>query len=92
MAKASLTGICTCSFFYILTGIIGYVLYGSETKANFLLMLEKEDINIVLYYGMNLGFLLSVFFSFPVMFFGARNNFIAIIKTIIAKDNTKVRG
>ena len=31
---------------------------------------------------MNGGFLCSVFFSFPVMFFGARNNFIALIKMI----------
>jgi len=30
MTKASLTGICACSFFYILTGIIGYALYGSN--------------------------------------------------------------
>lgn len=34
---------------------------------------------------MNGGFLVSVFFSFPVMFFGARNNFIAIMKLIILK-------
>lgn len=32
---------------------------------------------------MNGGFLVSVFFSFPVMFFGARNNFISITKVVI---------
>lgn len=32
---------------------------------------------------MNGGFLVSVFFSFPVMFFGARNNFINITKMVI---------
>jgi len=39
MTKASLVGICSCSFFYILTGLIGYALYGSKVEANFLLML-----------------------------------------------------
>ena len=34
---------------------------------------------------MNGGFLISVFFSFPIMFFGARNNFIEIIKILILK-------
>jgi hypothetical protein len=56
-------------------------------------MLERNDINDVLYFGMNLGFLLSVFFSFPVMFFGARNNFIAIMKTVLSKGkNLQPKG
>jgi hypothetical protein len=36
-----------------------------------------------LYYTMNVGFLISITFSFPIMFFGGRNNFIAIINAII---------
>ena len=36
---------------------------------------------------MNAGFLVSVFFSFPVMFFGARNNFIALMKMIALRKN-----
>lgn len=43
---------------------------------------------------MNIGFLISVFFSFPVMYFGARNNFIAIAKTlslIIRKNKEEYR-
>jgi hypothetical protein len=42
--------------------------------------LKVDQLNKVLYWGMNGGFLLSIFFSFPVMFFGARNNFIALIQ------------
>lgn len=34
---------------------------------------------------MNIGFLISIFFSLPVMFFGARNNFIALMKMILIK-------
>ena len=32
---------------------------------------------------MNLGYLLSVFFSYTLIFFGCRNNFISIVNTII---------
>jgi amino acid permease len=91
MSKASLTGLLTVAFFYIITGNIGYALYGSKVQANFLLNLESEDINHILYFGMNGGFLISVFFSFPVMFFGARNNFIALGKMVLTKNNKKAK-
>lgn len=44
---------------------------------------ELKNYNTALYLLMNIGFLSSVFFSFPIMFFGARNNFIAIAKHLI---------
>jgi len=44
---------------------------------------ERKKYNTALYLLMNIGFLSSVFFSFPIMFFGARNNFIAIAKQLI---------
>lgn len=55
-------------------------MYGPTVETNFLLNLTLEGLNDFLFWGMNAGFLLSVFFSFPVMFFGARNNFIALIQ------------
>lgn len=88
MNKASLAGIGACSLAYLIVGILGYSLYGSspDFDANFLLALPIDKINTVLFFGMNLGFLISVLFSFPVMFFGARNNFIAIAKLIFIKS------
>lgn len=86
MSKASITGLLTVAFFYIITGNIGYALYGDSVQANFLLNLDHKDINDVLFFGMNGGFLISVFFSFPVMFFGARNNFIALGKLVLTKN------
>lgn len=38
---------------------------------------------------MNIGFLVSVLFAYPIMFFSARNNFIAIVKLFIAHYNEK---
>jgi hypothetical protein len=91
MKKATLTAILSCSFFYLLTGLIGYVLYGNSVKPNFLLMLQKDQIHFLLYFGMNLGFLISIFFSFSVMFFSSRNNFIAIMKLLLSKNTRKNR-
>ncbi len=83
MTKASIFGILGCAFFYFLVGNIGYCLFGKNVQGNFLLAFNRDKVNDALYILLNFGFLVSVFFSFPVMFFGARNNFIAISKTII---------
>ena len=83
MAKASISGVLGCAFFYVLVGNIGYCLYGNNLQGNFLLSFTRGDINEALFILLNGGFLISVFFSFPVMFFGARNNFIAITKNVI---------
>ena len=87
MTKASIFGILGCAFFYFLVGNIGYCLYGRSVKGNFLLAFKKGSINEGLFILLNFGFLVSVFFSFPVMFFGARNNFIAITKSIALSIN-----
>ncbi len=81
-----MVGLGTVAFFYIIVGIVGYAMYGKEVQTNFLLNLKIEDLNDVLYFGMNCGFLLSIFFSFPVMFFGARNNFIALIQFFMTRN------
>lgn len=83
MAKASISGVLGCAFFYLLVGNIGYCLFGNHLQGNFLLSFKRSETREVLYILLNGGFLISVFFSFPVMFFGARNNFIAISKTVI---------
>jgi len=38
MKKASLAAVSFCTFFYILTGLMGYILYGNKVQSNFLLM------------------------------------------------------
>ena len=64
-------------------------MYGPKVKTNFLLNLKIDDLNDVLFWGMNGGFLVSVFFSFPVMFFGARNNFVALVQMFLNRNNGK---
>lgn len=80
-----MVGLGTVAFFYILVGNVGYAMYGSNVQTNFLLNLKIDDLNDFLFFSMNGGFLISVFFSLPVMFFGARNNFIALIQIIATR-------
>jgi hypothetical protein len=85
-----LAGVGICAFCYLLIGILGYSLVGSTVQGNFLLSIDYESSNKAIYYFINGGFLISVFVAFPIMFFGCRNNFIALIKLAMAK--TTVRG
>lgn len=84
ITSACLTAIVSCGSIYLIVSIYTYMLYGSDLKANFLLCIDKNQTNPLLYYGMNIGFLVSVLFAYPIIFFSARNNFIAIIKLFIA--------
>jgi hypothetical protein len=83
MLKTSFLGILGCATLYLIVGNLGYCLYGREVEGNFLLVFHRGDISEPLFILLNLSFLISVFFSFPFMFFGARNNFIALVKMAI---------
>jgi amino acid permease len=84
ITSACLTAIVSCGSVYLVVSIYTYMLYGSSLKANFLLCLDKNTTDPILYYGMNIGFLVSVLFAYPIMFFSARNNFIAIVKLFLS--------
>jgi hypothetical protein len=88
MSRASVVGLGVVAFFYILVGNVGYAMYGSSVETNFLLNLKIDDLEDWLFYGMNGGFLISIFFSFPVMFFGARNNFIALCQMFAERNKS----
>ena len=84
MSRATLTALTVCSTIYLCVGNMGYCLFGKNIQGNFLLSFRREEINEILYLFMNIGFLVSVFFSFPVVFFAARNNLIAVIQDILS--------
>jgi amino acid permease len=93
MSQATLAGILVCSASYLLIGILGYhLVYSIESgdgivQANFLSNISYDpDKSPIIYFIINCGFLLSVFFAFPIMFFGCRNNFIALLQLLLAKD------
>ncbi len=96
MGFASLAGILICSGSYLLVGIMGYHLVhtinGSTEgiQANFLKSLPYSTVKPAIFFIVNCGFLLSVFFAFPIMFFGCRNNFIALMQLLLAKEGDDV--
>ena len=83
---ASLAGITFCIICYILVGLLGYYYSGAEIEANFLSSLKYGKVQDFFYFTINFFFLISVFCAFPIMFFGCRNNFIALIKLVIVKE------
>jgi amino acid permease len=90
MLNASWTGCISCFFIYSSVSFLGYLTYGNAiNKSNFLRFLNKEQIGEVLYLVINLVFLGSVLCSFPIIFFGARNNFIALFKVLRSAANKK---
>ena len=87
--KASILGLVGCAVLYTFAGTMGYCLYGHDVKSNFLLSLDRKQINEPLYYIMKICFLISVYIAYPIIFFGARNNSRSIYRTIRAKLNER---
>jgi len=85
MALAAFIGVVFCAISYITVGILGYSYVGEDVSANFLSSFIYAEMSKPFFYLLNSTFLLSIFFAFPIMFFGCRNNFIALIKLVMLK-------
>ena len=85
-ALASMAGIAFCISSYLLVGILGFDYAGGDIGANFLNSLSYQKINAGFFFVINICFLLSVFCAFPIMFFGCRNNFIALVKLALLSN------
>jgi len=86
MSKAVFIAIVSCTLSYLIIGIMGYNYVGDSAYANFLNSLQYNRIAPAFFFIINAGFLLSIFFAFPIMFFGCRNNFIALIQLAMLKN------
>jgi len=85
MTKAVLIAVIFCTSSYLMLGIMGYDYVGEIASANFLNYLDYNKVDGPFFFIINFGFLLSIFFAFPIMFFGCRNNFIALIQLMTLK-------
>jgi amino acid permease len=83
MSRAVLIGVVFCTLSYLMIGIMGYDYVGDKVQANFLNSLEYKRVAPAFFFVINAGFLLSIFFAFPIMFFGCRNNFIALVQLAV---------
>jgi amino acid permease len=96
MTTASWVASGACYIIYVSVAFLGYMTYGNNSdpdkaiQPNFLNILQREEIGDWLYIIMNLVFMISVLCSFPVIFFGARNNFIAFINSLQKKGDREV--
>ena len=80
MLLASVLGILISATAYALFGVLGYNLAGKDVEGNFLESIQFHHTNRVVFILINGGFLVSNFATYPLMFFGCRNTFIAIIQ------------
>ena len=91
MAQVSLMGGLFCATSYILVGLIGYHYFGEGVSANFLSSFHYATFSKPFFFLLNTSFLISIFFAFPIMFFGCRNNFIALIQLFLDRRAKKWR-
>lgn len=85
MKAATLVSIIFCTLCYLLIGIMGYYYVGDTAGANFLNSLPYKKISKAFYFTIKIPFLVSIFFALPLMFFSARNNFIAFLQLLLLK-------
>jgi len=76
----SYTGMSISTIFYLIVGIFGFGLYGNETDPNFLKKASIERLGKTAFIMLNFAFYISTVLTTPLVFHGARNNFLALIK------------
>lgn len=97
MIKGTVLGVTFCLVIYLITGVIGLLMYGTNIKGSVLGLLEndiekyKESDNVILVSVIiiNIAFLISSTMSIPLMFFSLKKNFINSIIFCKKKFNKK---
>ena len=82
MNKLVFTGVLCCSVMYIAIGVMGRLIVGPSIAPNLLNSISYNDMSPYLYMLIYLGFIIELFFAYPVVFFSCKNNFICILKII----------
>jgi amino acid permease len=97
MMKATTCGVIFCFVIYIITGIVGFLMYGYTLKDTILAALAQnaesakgsDSFIIVVLVIVNIAFLISATMSIPLMFFSLKKNFLNTVifcKKIIKKQ------
>ena len=84
MVRSSFLGVGFCLTIYLITGVIGLLMYGTNIKGSVLSLLEKDieqyketdNVILVSIIIINIAFLISSTMSIPLMFFSLKKNFI----------------
>ena len=91
MAAAIAVSLAFCTSSYLLVGILGYYYVGDTVGANFLNSLSYQKLPTFYYCTIKLSYLLSLFFAIPLMFFGGRNNLIALSQLLLQTNRNQPR-
>ncbi|KRX00604.1 hypothetical protein PPERSA_12823 [Pseudocohnilembus persalinus] len=82
----SFGGLFSSYVLYMVVAIMGYLAYGKNVKVDFIDTIDENHVGTFLYAVLNLSFVISTTFSFPIMFFGARNNLFSLISDLRARQ------
>ncbi len=63
----------------------------SKVEANYLGIITWQSIGKPLYTFLNIAFVLSTTLTLPIMFFGARNNLMMLVKSLSFFNSTRVQ-
>lgn len=97
MLKSTVMGVGFCLIIYLITGIIGLLMYGLPINGSVLVLLDKDieqfkdsdTVILVCVIIINIAFLISSTMSIPLMFFSLKKNFVNSVifckKKFIAK-------
>ncbi len=89
MLKVSQWGLLSSFALYLVVGFFGYATVGSKVSSNFLKGFQVKELGEPLYIILNVTFVISSTCSFPVIFYGGRNNLLFIIKEFRSWLHTK---
>lgn len=76
----TLYGMSGALFMYLIVAITGYVTYGNTLDSNYLNKFDAANVGGPVYVILNVSFVISTMFSFPIIFFGGRNNVVSLIQ------------
>lgn len=75
---------------YMIVGLLGYATYGQQVVTNYLEVIEVDSVGETMYLILNITFVLSTTLTQPLIFFGARKNFISMIQNYFKRS--EIRG
>lgn len=78
--KSNALGTGLALILYMAIGVLGYATYGSNIETDFLKVIDVKVMGKTLYIFLNVTFTFSTTLTCPIIFFGARNNALMLVK------------
>ncbi|KAM3130534.1 hypothetical protein pb186bvf_017343 [Paramecium bursaria] len=89
MACATLSHIGGFSI-YMTVGLLGYATYGQNVQTNYLEVIKVDSVGETMYLILNITFVLSTTLTQPLIYFGARKNFLSMLQQQVKRS--EIRG